>query len=68
MNMQKRAMRIARRKAVREHGKDMRDVVAFGSVVDKRAANNAKRPKGTGFTMGVSDSDPMSKDSLSNWP
>ncbi len=66
--MQKRGAHLARREDVRQRGKEMREVVAFGNVVDKRAANNAKRPKGAGFTPGVADNDPMSKDSLSNWP
>ena len=39
------------------------------SVVDKRKANNAHTKKrGTGFKAGVSDNDPMQKDSESNYP
>ena len=40
----------------------------MASVVDRRAANNRKRPKGTGFNSRVTDNDPMTKDSESNWP
>lgn len=38
------------------------------SVVDKRRANNTKKPKNTGHVARVADNNPMAKDSESNWP
>lgn len=62
--MARRAAHIARRKEVHQ----MESVRGQPSVVAKRAANNAAKRPGTGFRMAVTDSDPMAKDSLSNWP
>ena len=38
------------------------------SVVEKRKANNAKKPTNKGYRNRVTDNDPMQKDSESNYP
>ncbi len=64
MNPARHARRVAR-EALRE---EVPVLVKLQSIVQKRAANNGPKRKGTGFNARVTDNDPMDKDSESNWP
>lgn len=60
--------RMTSRQARKELERTIPIAQAFSSVVNKRAANNNRKGKTSGFKAHVTDNDPMDKDSESNYP